>query len=165
MQVLTESRKILMSLSSVLIAAVLLQGCAWQKTMTFPSPSRRAAVEIWQTRFANEWGTRVVLATARGRTTVFENRREAIVYLVHVYWSPDEKEFGILSTGANIWYFACNAETGKQIPFEQIRNPLAQSIKAMYQVPHGKDPISWAASADAQAAFFRLHPEIRLTYH
>jgi len=155
----------LAKLPCVLLFAVLAVGCAWQKTMAFPSPSRKASVEIWQTRFANEWGTRVLLVTSQGRKTVFQNRREAIVYFVQVYWSPDETEFGILSTGMNIWFFGCDARTGKEIPFDRVRQGLAQAISETYHVPHGEDPIGWAATSNAHVAFFRLHPEVRLTYH
>ena len=80
------------------------------------------------------------MATQHRSITVFENHKEAIVYFVHVYWSPDETEFGVVSTGLNIWYFGCDARTGREIPFERIRNGLAQSIRASYQVPDGEDP-------------------------
>jgi len=139
-------------------------GCTWKKTMAFKSPSGRCSVEIWQTRIANEWGTRVRLVSPTRSTFVFENRREAIVYFVHVYWSPDESKAGVITAGTNGWELAYDVQTGKEIPFETIREDIAASIRKTYQVPTGDDPIRWAGSADAQNDFFRLHPEIRLSY-
>lgn len=75
-------------------------GCGWQKTMTFPSPSRKSAIEVLQTRVANEFGFRIELVSANRRTELHRIKREAIIYFVHVYWSPDEKKVGVLATGS-----------------------------------------------------------------
>ena len=148
----------------VILFSLLAQSCGWQKTMTFPSPSRRAAIEIWQTRLDNSWGTRVRLTTVERKAVVFENRREAHIYFVHVYWSPDESKVGVLGTGSKSWGVACDVRTGELIPFETIEEEFGESIRKMYHVPPKEDPVKWASSNDAHQAFFRLHPEIRLTY-
>ena len=150
--------------AAVPLLSLFLQGCGWERTMVFLSPSKRAAVEIWQTRVDNSWGTRAELVTIRGRSVLHENRVEAVVHFVHVYWSPDEAKVGVLVTGMNIWSVAADVDTGKHISFGSIRDDFAQSIRETYRVPLGKDPIRWAALVDGQDAFFKLHPEIRLTY-
>jgi hypothetical protein len=144
--------------------SVFTPGCGWQKTMSFPSPSRKAAVEVWQTRFANGQGTKIQLVTANRRTELDSINREALIHFVHVYWSPGEKKVGVLATGLNFSRVAYDLERGKPIPFEQIRKELGQSITETYHVPAGEDPIQWAAMADADIAFFKRHPEIKLTY-
>ena len=83
----------------------------------------------------------------------------------HVYWSPDEAKVGVLGTGLAIFSVACNTATGTPIPFEKIREDFGKSIRATYYVPPKEDPIQWAAMVDAQVEFFKLHPEIRLSYH
>ena len=149
----------------ILLLSFVTQGCGWQKTMTFPSPSRKAAIEIWQTGIANEYGTRVKLVTGHRSIIVFENRRDAIVYFVHVYWSPDESKVGVLATGMSIWNVAFDVRKGRPVPFEDVRKGFGESIREIYSVPPGKDPINWAASSDAHSEFFKLHPEVRLSYH
>lgn len=154
----------LTSLGVLVAVALIGQGCGWKRTMRFPSPSGRSAIEVWQTQFANELGTRIRLVTPDRSVFVFENRREAHVYFVHVYWSEDETRAGVIATGANIWQVALDAVTGKQIPFGQIRESFAASLRKTYEVPTGEDPIEWAASADAQNQFFRRHSDIKLSY-
>jgi hypothetical protein len=148
----------------VLALCVLLQSCLWQRTMTFPSPSHRARIEIWQTRLDNHWGTQVRLVSPQRRAVVFENRTEAWVYFVHVYWSSEEARVGVMASGGNIWRLAFDVDSGKEVPFDSIRDEFARSIRQTYRVPPDQDPIQWAAMSEAQGAFFRLHPEIHLSY-
>jgi hypothetical protein len=149
----------------VILLALLAEGCGWQRTMTFRSPSRKAAIEVWQKGIDNSWGARVELVTNRGRTVLYQVRADSFINFFHVYWSPDETNAGILATGAKIFSLACNTKTGALIPFDGIREDFGKSIRAAYHVPPGEDPIQWAAMADAQVEFFKLHPEIRLSYH
>jgi hypothetical protein len=150
---------------TLLLVFALTEGCGWRRTMSFPSPSDNATVEIWQTRVDNSLGTRVELVTSQKRARVFENHVEAHVYFVHVYWSPDESKVAILSTGTNIWSLALDVRTGNEIPIDQLRDELAESIREYYRLPASeKDPIGWAATATAQQSFTRMHPEVRLSY-
>ena len=86
------------------------------------------------------------------------------MYFVHVYWSPDEKKVGVLATGLNIWNIAWDLTLDRGIPFDSIKPDVRRSIEESYRVPSGEDAILWAASSDAQSAFFRLHPDIKSTY-
>ena len=131
--------------------------------MLFPSPSRAAAIEIWQTRWDNSWRARVELVTEQRRKVLYPELREAFIHFVHIYWSPDETKVGVfVSNGAE----AFNVKTGEQLPFDQIRKEFAQSIRDTYHLPPQEhDPIGWASMSEAQFAFSKLHPEIRLTYH
>jgi hypothetical protein len=147
-----------------LLIPLLFAGCGWQHTMTFRSPSRKAAIEIWQKGIDNSWGARVELVTTKGRTVLYRIPSESYIYFVHVYWSPDEAKVGVLGTGHTIFSVACNTATGALIPFEKIREDFGKSIRATYHVPPQEDPIQWAAMADAQVEFSKLHPEIRLSY-
>lgn len=149
----------------LVILSLVTTGCGWEKTMEFRSPSKRSAIQILQTRFANEWGTRIQLVTSNHRTELGRINREAIIYFVHVYWSPDEKQVGVLATGFNFSRVAYDLERGKPIPFEEIQKDLGFSIAQTYNVPPGEDPIQWAAMADAGIAFSKRHPEIKLSYH
>jgi hypothetical protein len=156
------------SSSITVLVAVLLStftsGCGWRRTMIFPSPSKKAAIEVWQRPIANEWGAQVELVTARRRSVLDKITREAFIYFVHVYWSADETKVGVLATGFNFCRVAYDIRNDKLLPFDQIRAELGRSISRMYRVPSGEDPVEWAATADAQAEFFKLHPEIRLSY-
>jgi hypothetical protein len=164
MQALNCGRHSQVSLIVVLALAVLGQSCGWQKTMRFPSPSGKAAIEIWQTRIDNSWGFRAELISPRGRTALFDRRRDTFVYFVHVYWSSDETKVGIVTRGFCRYEGAFDAVTNQQITFEQIRKDLTESIRTTYEVPQGVDPVNWADTSEAHTAFFRLHPEIQLTY-
>ena len=132
--------------------------------MTFSSPLRKGAIEIWQTRFANEFGTRVEFVSSQHRTVLYERRGESIIYFVHVSWAPDEMKVGVLATGYAGFGVAFDTKEWKEIPFESIREDLARSIAATYIVPNGDDPIEWAATSDAPIAFLKVHPEVRLSY-
>ena len=132
----------------------------------FPSPSGKAAIEIWQTRFDNFWKAQVELVTDHRRTVLYRQPRDAGIYFVHVYWTSDETEVGVVATGAAVFSVAADVRTGAARPFGEIRTAVAQSIRDTYRVPPDeKDPIAWAGLADAQAQFFMRHPEVRLTYH
>jgi hypothetical protein len=144
--------------------SVFSVSCGWQKTMAFPSPSGKATVEVWQTRFANERGTKIELVTLNRVTELDRINRKAIIYFVHVYWSPDEKRVAVLATGYNFSRVAYDLQTNKPIPFEQVQKELGASIAVTYHVPRGEDPIQWAALADAGVAFSKHHPEINLSY-
>jgi hypothetical protein len=132
--------------------------------MSFPSPSRNAAIEIWQTRIANERGFQVEFVSDRQKVVLDKITREAIIYLVHVYWSPDEARVGVFASGANFCKVAYDIRARKVIPFAEVQDDMAKSISETYHVPKDEDPIGWASGAMAQSEFFRLHPEIRLTY-
>src|SRR5436305_526697 len=92
---LNRSAKIRLILRLIIAAA----GCGWHETMRFASPSRRAAVEIFQRPIANEFGIKVQFVSGNRRFTLYERRRETLVYFVHVYWSSDETRVGVLGTG------------------------------------------------------------------
>ena len=152
------------SAPGILLVCVVTHGCGWQKTMTFPAPSEKNVIEIWQTRIDNSWGTRVQLITPQKRGTVFENRGETVITFVHVYWTPDEHLVGVLATGLKHWGLAFNVQSGERVPFELVRDELAASIRKTYHVPADeKDPLTWTAMTEAQQEFFKLHPEINLT--
>ena len=148
------------------LIALVIPGCGWQHTMTFRSPSGKRAIEIWQKGIDNSWGARVELVTPTGRTVLDRVPRDSYIYFVHVYWSPDETRVGVVGTGFAYFHLACNTATGTQIPFEHIREEMAQSIRATYHLPAAEDdPIQWAAMSEAGIEFFRRHPEIKVTYH
>src|SRR6185295_18656307 len=139
---LNRSAKIQLILLLIIAAA----GCGWHKTMTFASPSRRADVEILQRPIANEFGIKVQFVSGNRRLTLYERRRETLVYFVHVYWSTDETRVGVLGAGTQGFGIALNVRSGKEIPFEQIREEIGASIAKAYNVPQGEDPIEWAPS-------------------
>jgi len=149
-----------------IIGLLSCQSCGLQRTMTFPSPSGKMAIEVLQARFENSMGMRVDLVTPEHRTALFIQRRETLVYFVHVYWSPDEATVGFLATGAGSWRIAADTSSARLIPFDAVRGGLAQSIRKVYDVPaEEEDPLIWATKATAVTAFFKMHPEISLTYH
>jgi len=147
---------------AILVASAALQGCGWERTMRFQSPSGMSAIEIWQTRFVNTLKARVELVTKQKRIVLYTQQREAWIEFVHVYWSPDEATVGVFAANGEL---AADVKTGRPIPFERIRKEFAQSIRDTYHLPPGEDPIDWAHLYDSQFAFLRLHPEIHLTYH
>lgn len=144
--------------------ALVAQGCGYRQTMTFRSPSGQKSVEIWQTAFENGWHGRVELATTQRRTIIYRIPNEALIYFVHIYWSPNEEYVGAIARGLSGFTFACDTTTGAMVPFDVVREGLARSIAQTYRVPRGEDPIEWAMTLDARDQFFKLHPEIQLTY-
>jgi len=143
---------------------VLAQGCGYRKTMTFRSPSGQKSIEIWQTALDNGWHGRVELVTAQRSTVIYRIPNEALIYFVHVYWSPDEEYVGAIARGLSGFTFAYDTKTRAMVPLDVVRDGLARSIVQTYRVPRGDDPIQWAITLDARAQFFERHPEIRLTY-
>jgi hypothetical protein len=164
MRTLKHRRAILVA-PIVLLFLLAMLGCGWRRTMQFPSPSGTRTVEVLQTRLDNSWGARVELVTPTERFTLYRLHKEAFVSFVHVYWSPGEAKVAVLATGFAMFNLAVDTRTGEPAAFDDLRQGLAQSIKQAYAVPPGEDPISWAASSQAQLAFRRLHPEIKLSYH
>jgi len=133
--------------------------------MTFPSPSGKAVVEIFQPPIENSWGVQVDLVRSGGRTRLFEGHRDEFLYFVHVYWSPDETTVGVLARGFTRFEIAYDSSASKQIPFSEIRNDLADSIKRFYGLPQALDPFDWVETTEGQCAFFARHPEFKVTYH
>jgi|WetSurMetagenome_2_1015567.scaffolds.fasta_scaffold149806_2 hypothetical protein len=146
------------------VLPLLLGGCGWVKTMQFPSPSGKAAIEIWQTGLDNGMGARVELVTAQRRTLLVEVPDDSFIHFAHAYWSPGETKVGIFCSGSVLIRAAARVATGSAIPFGQIRDELAQSIRDTYQRPAGEDPFNWSADSSAVRQFFKLHPEIRVSY-
>ncbi len=132
--------------------------------MTFPSPSRRAVIEVWQTRPDNSRGIQVHLVTPGRDLVVEEDRPEGLLYFVHVYWSPDGTKVGLTGGGFISLDLAYDIATGGRIPFDAVREGLAASIRGTYHLAPEQDPLKWGMRSEAHEAFFRLHPEIRLSY-
>ena len=111
-------------------------------------------------------GARFELVTAHRREVLAKSSASVnIIDFVHVYWSPGEQRVGILETGYIPQELAFDLTLGRPIPFASIRNDLAKSIAAAYHLsPEITDPIGWAHLMDASFAFFKLHPEVQLTY-
>ncbi len=149
---------------ALLLVMLALSGCGWKKTMAFQSPSGGARVEIWQPRIDNSMGLRFELISNGQRKLLYHSPNDAIVYFVHVTWSNNENAVGILATGTGNWQLAFETDTGKPIPFQEIQDAIRQSIAATYSISHSLDPIRWATSTDAHDAFFKLHPEFRVSY-
>ena len=127
--------------------------------MIFPSPSRSAAIEIWQAPRIVAGKARVELVTAKRRTVLYTQPREASVRFVHVYWSHDEDIVGVFVLNGTL---AADVRTGELKSFEVVRKDFAKSLRDTYELPPQEDPIMCAARSDAQFAFSKLHPEIRL---
>jgi hypothetical protein len=121
--------------------------------MVFSSPTKRVAVEIWQTRIESSMGMRM-----------YRSPNEALAYFVHVYWSADETKVGVIATGNGLWELAFDVGTGTPISFSEIRDGLARSIGETYHFVGTHDPVAWASSTEAQSRFFELHPEIHVSY-
>jgi len=133
--------------------------------MTFSSPSRRAAIDIWQPRHDNGRALQIHLVTPRRDLVVREFLHEGELDFVHVYWSPDETTVGISATGTIDIDLACNVATGGQVPFDTVRKGLAESIRATYHLRPDQDPFQWQLEPEARHGFFKLHPEINVDYH
>src|SRR5947209_2360634 len=135
-------------------------GCGWQKTMSFPSPSGRSSVQIWQTRVANEMGIQVLLESGTSKKELWKRSRESLVYFVHVCWSQDESQVAVYGSGLQAFGVAADVRTGNEIPFESLRHVMEASIAQAYDLPPGTDPLKWASSNPAFGAFAKHHPEI-----
>jgi len=164
MQVVNVIRWRLVVAFQMIIILMIAPGCGWRKTMTFFSPSHKAAIEIWQRPIANELGIVVQYVSDGRKVTLYERHRETLIHFVHVYWSRDESTVGVLGTGSLSFGVALDTKSGKERSFEQIKKDIGQSIGTTYGVPRGYDPVEWAWSDAAFAAFSTLHPEIRLSY-
>jgi hypothetical protein len=71
---------------------------------------------------------------------------------------------GLFTTGLTRWQVAFDIQNHREIPFDRIRGDLAAGMRNAYKVPLQEDPLQWASTTDAFSAFFRLHPDIRVTY-
>jgi hypothetical protein len=103
---------------------VLSSSCGWNQTMAFRSPSGRNAIEIWQRKVDNSLGTRIDLKVGSRRTQVFIDKRESIVYFVHVYWTPDESQVAIVASGFVHWQMAFDVKSAEPVPFGPIRDQV-----------------------------------------
>ena len=119
----------------VALASLCAPSCGWQTTMNFRSPSGKSSIEIWQRRVISSAGARVELITAGRRVTLQTADRDTSIYLVHVYWAPDESKVGVVVTGLVFLEVAADLKTGATIPFELIREDAAKSIRKTSQVP------------------------------
>ena len=165
MPILTPRWSVPPKLFAAVLLPLLLGGCGWVRTMTFPSPSGKAAIEIWQTGLDNGMGARVELVTARRRTLLVHVPDDSFINFAHAYWSPGETNVGIFCSGSVFIRAAARIETGGAIPFGQIRDELAQSIRDTYHRPAGEDPFNWSTSSEAVRQFYKFHPEVRVSYH
>jgi hypothetical protein len=152
-------------MTTAVAAAILLSGCAYKRTMRFPSPSGRAAVEIWQTALDRTFATQIRFVRPDNNVSLLLDRRaENDLQFVQVYWSSDETKAGIATAGLNMYAtLAVDVANGSVIPFDAVKAPLADLIAKTYgSPPNGEDPLRWVATYDAATAFKRLHPEIDL---
>jgi hypothetical protein len=163
MQTLISSRSRLIRTIITLAISLVGQSCM-KRTMTFPSPSHRSTVEVWQRSIENSWGAQAVLVTSLGRKTLVESKRDSFLYFVHVYWSPDETKVGIIGRGAVIWEEAFDITNNRPIPFEGVRADVFRSMAKTYDIPTGMNPVDWSWSSEATTAFFKLHREIHVSY-
>ncbi len=152
-------------LSLGLLGMMLLTSCGYHRTMSFPSPSRRHTIEIWMPVLADEWDARIELVSRTNKKSLHEYRREALIYFVHVYWSPDESVVGVMTAGASTSRGAWDTGSGRPVAFQSIESAFRRSIVEKYHVPLDRDALEWAAGEmEARDAFFKLHPEIRVSY-
>jgi hypothetical protein len=141
-----------------------LVGCrTYEQIMRFPSPSGSAVLEVWQTKLANELGARAVLVAAGTRRTVWQSpSTENLIYFVHVYWTPDEKQIAMFGSGGLIWEEAFDVMSGQSIPFAQFREAMGEAIRNEYQLEADVDPFHWGA--ESYRPFRQRHPETDLSY-
>jgi hypothetical protein len=149
--------------AAALFLTLLMAGCGYDRTMRFPSPSGQSEFEVWQRSIANEFGARFAVVTRGSRTFVGnESEGDNIIYFVHVYWTPDESKVGVFGAGAQRWNRAFEVQSGKEIPFDEIRQGMANSIRTEYLVPKDADPFGWAQAHPHE--FLRHHKDVDLTY-
>ncbi len=87
--------------------------------MTFRSPSRRAAIDIWQPRRHNGRALQIHLVTPGSDLMLQEFPQEGLLTFVHVYWSPDEATVGLTATGT-IGFDLAVALIGDVLRLEQL---------------------------------------------
>src|SRR5260370_41178046 len=66
----------------LLVLLVSTQACGYRRTMVFPSPTKRVAVEIWQTRIESSMGMRIELVSGHRRFVVYRGPNEARPHFV-----------------------------------------------------------------------------------
>jgi hypothetical protein len=137
---------------------ITVSGCGWRKTMTFPSPSHKAAIEVLQRPLANELGILVQFVSSERKITLYERRREAFVNFVHVYWSQDQTTVGVFAAGSLSFGVALDTRSGKEVAFQQVEPDIRQSIRNTYHLADADDPLQWAWSSAGATAFAKLHP-------
>lgn len=131
--------------------------------MVFRSPYGHDDIAIWQKGPDNSWAAKVEVSMDHRRTELI-TVREAFIYFVHVYWSSDGSRVGVLTAGSTPVHVAYDLKLHKNIPFTEIRDEVARSIRTAYHLSDAQDPLRWAESPQASDAFFRLHPEIHVFY-
>lgn len=162
MQALTFPRHLCL----ILIALIVLgtTSCLSKKTLEFVSPSGRNTVELWQARFDESWDARVDLISRSKRTTIYKLPREAFATFVHVYWSPDESRVSVIGASYRGFAVAVDTSSGRKVPFELVERAAADSLRAVYNIAPGQDPIAWTTTDEASDAFRRRYPKFRPYY-
>ena len=136
---------------------ILLQGCGWQSSVSFSSPSKQQRVSIGR---GYSWMARIEIELDANNQSriVYRTPGEAFYNFVQVCWSPDEKVVGVIVNGTGQWLMAFSTGDGRELPFDSIRAQMEQAIRTHYRVPVGTtDAIEWSSSTGA-AEQFTGHP-------
>jgi hypothetical protein len=138
----------------VFVVALLLfaQGCGYERSAVFASPSGLAVIEVLKPRRPNS-RLAIVLATKSSKREIYRTSGETFFSFADVYWSPDEAVVGVVITGTNLFTLAFDVHSGKIIPFDSVRPQIAAAIRKHYKLPPDIDPIRWTWSGEAQNQF------------
>lgn len=141
----------------MLLVALSLVNCGWQSSVSFRSPSGKAAISVGR-GYGIMARLEVDLSDSTGSRRVYRSPGEAFVNFVDVYWSPDEQIAGLVITGTAQWTLAFSTIDGKEIRFDPIRPQMEATLRKHYQIPDDVSPIQWTYTDDAQQQYRTLHP-------
>jgi hypothetical protein len=151
----------------VLIAVFSVSTCGLSRRMIVFSLSHKSSIEIYQSQFPVS--VQVDLVTTGRRTVLIQQKSDATISFIHVFWSRDESKVAVLSTGYATFAIAAEVGSGAQIPFDLIKKDFALSLRETYKLPavYPDEPnlefdvFKWAQTEYADQAFAKLHPDVK----
>jgi hypothetical protein len=115
-----------------------LIGCGWKKEISFPSPSGRYNLEVYQPHFFRPANLRLDLVTDAGRRrAIYQLDHEIFLSFLYTYWSPKEDIVAVLACGSGIVRFAYDRRQGKAIAFDTVAVDVKKSLLGAYALPSG----------------------------
>lgn len=142
----------------LILVCVVLSSCGWEQKISFSSPSGKRHLEVWQPRVENVSGMELRLREGSGSRLIYKSPGEAYVYFAEAFWTKDERQVAILVVGTSSYPLAYDLSIRKLIPFDRLKNGIAEQIAKDYQRPRKDEAIDWASTNEAWDQFRRLHP-------
>ncbi len=148
--------------ASILIAALGLTNCGWERKITFKDPNSASLVEIRQPFPLNVAGLKIVLLDGRRETLLLNRRADTFLSFADVVWRANPATVGVFAcTGGTRVEVAFDRAKSEPVAFDTIGALIADHIRHEYGINNNeseRDVLRWACQ-EGQREFLRRHPE------